>query len=296
MRRFPPLKALYSFVAVAETGSMTQAAEALNISHSAVSQAIKSLETLVDQPLFHRIGRRVELNAAGQRYYKAVAPSLEQIVHATEALRTPSDSKRITLNMINSLAMQWWIPKVPEFQAYAPQIDVRTSNLIGQFSLEEEGVDVALIHGIPSEWQNYYCEKLADDELVLVCHPNLCQETQAISTLLQQYPVIAATNARRANDWAQWCKQHKIPVPTFSDHLTFATSAQAVQATYRQLGLLVTHRLFVKDDIQQGILTLLGHPVLHPTQGFYFVCAHERLTEENILSLRHWMRVEFGNY
>ncbi|ELF6832451.1 LysR family transcriptional regulator, partial [Vibrio cholerae] len=56
MRKLAPLKSLYSFVAVAETGSMTLAAEALNVSHSAISQAIKSLESQLGQPLFHRVG------------------------------------------------------------------------------------------------------------------------------------------------------------------------------------------------------------------------------------------------
>lgn len=73
MRKLLPLKSLYTFVAVAETGSMTEAAKVLNVSHSAVSQAIKSIETQLDQPLFNRIGRNVELNHAGYRYYKKLA-------------------------------------------------------------------------------------------------------------------------------------------------------------------------------------------------------------------------------
>lgn len=75
MRKLAPLKSLYSFVAVAETGSMTLAADALNVSHSAISQAIKSLELQLGQPLFHRVGRQVVLNSAGKRYYQSSARS-----------------------------------------------------------------------------------------------------------------------------------------------------------------------------------------------------------------------------
>lgn len=56
MRKQVPLKSLYAFVAVAETGSMTEAANLLHVSHSAISQAVKSLETQVNRPLFKEWG------------------------------------------------------------------------------------------------------------------------------------------------------------------------------------------------------------------------------------------------
>ena len=160
MRKLIPLKSLYTFVAVAETGSMTEAAQVLSVSHSAVSQAIKSLESQLNQPLFNRVGRSVTLNSAGQKYYRKVAPALEQIVDATESMLVSHNSNRLTLNMINSLALHWWIPRVPTFQAFAPNVDIRISTLTGAFSLEAEGVDVALIHGFQREWQGVLLRKI----------------------------------------------------------------------------------------------------------------------------------------
>lgn len=55
MRKLVPLKSIYAFVAVAESGSMTEAAQLLSVSHSAISQAIKSLESQVNKPLFDRM-------------------------------------------------------------------------------------------------------------------------------------------------------------------------------------------------------------------------------------------------
>jgi len=51
MIKSAPLKSLYTFIAVAETGSMVLAAEQLSISHSAVSQSIKALELQLNIPL-----------------------------------------------------------------------------------------------------------------------------------------------------------------------------------------------------------------------------------------------------
>lgn len=70
MKKYLALKSIYTFVAVAETGSMSEAAQKLFVSHSAVSQSIKSLEEQLDTKLFLRIGRRIELNQQGRLYYK----------------------------------------------------------------------------------------------------------------------------------------------------------------------------------------------------------------------------------
>ncbi len=297
MKKLVPLKSVYAFIAVAETGSMTDAARVLYVSHSAVSQAIKSLEQQVNRPLFQRVGRRVVLNAPGKRYYRKVAPALEQVIEATEELaRTPNDH-RITLNMVNSLAMHWWIPRVPDFQAFAPSLDIRISTLTGPFDIEQEGVDIALVHGKPNEWEQYYSEKLGDDDLVLVCSPTLLANNKELSVieLVKQNPTIGAFNPRRKHDWQVWCDHYQIPMPSFHSNLTFDVSIQAVQAAIRSLGVLVTHRLFVKDDISHGMLVELGEPVANPHQDFYFVCPKNKLKQESVLQLRTWLRHEFTN-
>ncbi|MGU3793456.1 LysR substrate-binding domain-containing protein [Vibrio diabolicus] len=296
MRKLVPLKSIYAFVAVAESGSMTEAAQILSVSHSAVSQAIKSLETQVNKPLFDRVGRQVQLNADGKKYYRKVAPALEQIVDATEALIQDQNLQRITLNMVNSLALHWWIPRMSSLQNFAPQLDVRLSNLSGRFNLEQEGIDAALVHGNTEEWQDYYCEKLSEDELVLVCSPELIAKTKDsnIAQLLKQYPIIEVTNERRKNDWNVWQNATGILRPKSKKPITFNMSIQAVQATTRRLGLLVTHRLFVKDDIKYGQLIELGKPVINPNQQFYFVCPPHKLKLESFHLLRSWLQQSFN--
>ncbi|QOV32582.1 LysR family transcriptional regulator [Vibrio diabolicus] len=296
MRKLVPLKSIYAFVAVAESGSMTEAAQILSVSHSAVSQAIKSLETQVNKPLFDRVGRQVQLNADGKKYYRKVAPALEQIVDATEALIQDQNLQRITLNMVNSLALHWWIPRMSSLQDFAPQLDVRLSNLSGRFNLEQEGIDAALVHGNTEEWQDYYCEKLSEDELVLVCSPELIAKTNDsnIAQLLKQYPIIEVTNERRKNDWNVWQNATGILRPKSKKPITFNMSIQAVQATTRRLGLLVTHRLFVKDDIKYGQLIELGEPVINPNQQLYFVCPPHKLKLESFHLLRSWLQQSFN--
>lgn len=293
MRTLVPLKSIYAFVAVAETGSMTEAAGVLNVSHSAVSQAIKSLETQLGQALLKRVGRNVELNAEGRKYYKKVAPALEKIVEATEELQRNQQPNRITLNMVASLAIHWWIPRVQDLQAFAPNLDIRISTITGTFDLNNESVDVALIHGKSEEWQDYYCDKLGDDELVMVCNPDILTPDATPESLLKKYPAIFASNERRKHDWQVWSEATGIALPKNQKYLSFTSSLQGVQAAKRKLGVFVTHRLFVRDDIELDLLTEISEPVLNPYQSFYFACEPAKLNSEGVLALRSWLHKEF---
>ncbi|GMQ48758.1 LysR substrate-binding domain-containing protein [Vibrio sp. 10N] len=296
MKQHVALKSLYSFVAVAELGSMTLAAERLFVSHSAVSQAVKSLERQLDTKLFHRVGRAVELTREGKAYYREVAPALEKIVRASEAMIRRKHDERLTINMVNSLALHWWIPRVEKLHQAIPNLDARISNLIGPFDLEREGVDVALVHGKVDEWNEYHCEKLGDDELVMVCSPTLAQQLPSsdLTALINQHPIIWVTNARRKHDWDVWSQALNVSVPNTHRSLTFNASIQAIHAAIRSLGLLVTHRLFIKDEVDNQLLVEVSQPVVNPHQEYYFACPPDRLKLESTLALRRWLKDEFA--
>lgn len=59
------------------------------------------------------------------------------------------------------------------------------------------------------------------------------------------------------------------------------------------LGVFVTHKLFIKQELESGILKEIGQPVTHPDQGYYFACRPEALRSEAVLTLRSWLRNEF---
>ena len=61
------ISALRSFVAVAELGGMTRAADKLNLTQSTVSMQVKRLETVFESPLLTRVGRGLVLTSEGQQ-------------------------------------------------------------------------------------------------------------------------------------------------------------------------------------------------------------------------------------
>jgi LysR family transcriptional regulator, hydrogen peroxide-inducible genes activator len=93
------------FVAVAESGNFTKAASRANISQPSLSQQILNLESELNQPLFHRLGRRVTLTDAGQLL---LARARRIIAEADDTIRElkedPSLGHRVSVGAIQTVA------------------------------------------------------------------------------------------------------------------------------------------------------------------------------------------------
>jgi DNA-binding transcriptional LysR family regulator len=85
--RHGALDGVETFLSVARHRSFRKAAAALGVTPSAVSQAVRALETRVGAALFARTTRSVGLTEAGQRFFERAAPAFDELVAAGEAAR-----------------------------------------------------------------------------------------------------------------------------------------------------------------------------------------------------------------
>lgn len=83
MKPIPPLKTLIPFHAVARHLSCTKAAQECCVTHSAISQSIKQLETYLGKPLFDRSKNQYTLNDVGKVYFEHIDAALHSIQSAT---------------------------------------------------------------------------------------------------------------------------------------------------------------------------------------------------------------------
>lgn len=87
---------LLSFMVVARERSFTRAAAQLGVSQSALSHAMRHLETRLDVRLLTRTTRSVVPTEAGERLIQRLGPHLEEIEQATAALRATENARRAT--------------------------------------------------------------------------------------------------------------------------------------------------------------------------------------------------------
>lgn len=121
------LEQLRIFIAVAEREHLTQAAEALNLTPSAVSSAIRVVEERYGIALFHRTGRRIELTQTGEAFLPEAKATLARAASADLFLTEIGGLKRGTLTLAASqtVAGSWLPPRLMRFKAAYPAIDVR---------------------------------------------------------------------------------------------------------------------------------------------------------------------------
>lgn len=121
------LDQLRIFIAVAEREHVTRAAEVLNLTQSAVSAAIHALESRHDVVLFDRVGRRIELTAAGRLFLLEARSVLERARAAEAALDDLGDLKRgvVSVSASQTIASYWLPTRLVRFRERFTGIDIR---------------------------------------------------------------------------------------------------------------------------------------------------------------------------
>ena len=119
------LEQLRIFIAVAERLHVTQAAAALNMTQSAASAAIQALETSVGTPLFHRVGRHIELTEAGAVLLPEAKAVLQRLAQAGQALDDLAGLRRGRLALWASQTISgYWLPAhLHRFKAAWPGVE-----------------------------------------------------------------------------------------------------------------------------------------------------------------------------
>jgi LysR family glycine cleavage system transcriptional activator len=130
-RLLPPPQLLRALIATARHGSVVRAAEELHLTAGAVSKQLLELERRFGITLFERVRKRLALTEAGQRYVERVAPLLDEIERVTLDLladRSPQgtgEPQVLHLSMLPTIGAKWVIPRLADFLATHPQIDLR---------------------------------------------------------------------------------------------------------------------------------------------------------------------------
>src|SRR5690242_10709967 len=132
------LDGVEAFLSVAQHRSFRRAAAELGVTPSAVSQAVRTLETRIGAALFLRTTRSVGLTEAGERFLERAKPAFEELVAAGAVARDlgqrPSGTLRLTApRAVVPLLLQ---PLIASFCRAYPEIEV-------EVSADEELVDIA---------------------------------------------------------------------------------------------------------------------------------------------------------
>ncbi|MEP9347362.1 LysR substrate-binding domain-containing protein [Xanthobacter sp. KR7-225] len=123
------LEQLRVFATVADLLHMTRAAQRLHMTQSAVSASVAALEAACGVPLFHRVGRRIELTTAGRAFLPEARAILDRVAVAETVLADVSGLRRgrLRLHASQTIANYWLGPLIHRFHALYPEITLQVA-------------------------------------------------------------------------------------------------------------------------------------------------------------------------
>ena len=145
--RLPPMQALTMFESAARLASFTAAARELGSTQPAVSQRVVQLEEALGAPLFERGHRGVTLTEDGERLFEAVRHALDTIRLATSEIRARRTPQTLTLSTDFGFATYWLMPRLSQFKALMPDVDVKIITSQSVFDPSHDQADIAIAFG-----------------------------------------------------------------------------------------------------------------------------------------------------
>jgi len=288
-KKIPPLNALRSFEAAARHCSFRDAAEELCVSHSAVSHQIKLLERYLNVELFIRKARAVELTKAGKQYYPVLREAFERIAEGTEHLLAPQRPDVLTVQLYNTFAIRWLIPRLADFQRLHPEVSVRLTMSQQDVDFDHDDVDACIRVGQPSGADLEFLH-LFSNELFPVCSPqmaaligrDMASSGLKDAVILQVYP--------SEQDWGAWLDANNMVGVDPSTGLQFDSYDHALSAALQNVGVALAQQPFVSRELASGLLVELfpGERVINPNK-WYFVSRRERGRQQKIQKFRTWL-------
>lgn len=260
----PPLSWLRSFEATARLGNFTRAAEELNLTPSAVSYQIRSLEARLGHKLFERRRRTLVLTRLAQAYLPVVSKAFIDIDASTAGVFGRSGGERVTLRCMNSLNVLWLVPRIEAFRSRHP--DIALSLLSASWA---EGGDSALIdidirygEGL---WSDGEVIRLMRHAVQPVCAPKL----QGGLPALERGPLIELAGV--VDTWQHFfwkhCPERRPPLPDY----VVDTSLVALDLAERGLGHALVAEIFARPYLEAGRLVRSCDLTLPARHGHFLV-------------------------
>ncbi|MBR9843439.1 MAG: LysR family transcriptional regulator [Rhodobacteraceae bacterium] len=263
MRAFN-LNALPMFDAAARHLNFQKAADEMNLTHGAVAQQVRALESRLGTKLFTRLPRGLSLTEAGARYHGEIRRALALIDNATAELKVPPST--VTLSLPPSLAAKWLVARLANFSEQHPAITLQTHASEALSNFRRDGIDLAIRQGPRPQGADLVVHPLAAEDLRAVASPAYLDGITQIANIdgFSCHKLIEDIHYH----WTRLFRDASLRAP--ASRLSFNQTALAIDAATNGQGIALAPRLLVEEALSQGYLRSVWQAPTRP-MGFYIV-------------------------
>lgn len=260
------------FETVARRGSHKAAAAELNLSPSAISHAIKNLEQVMGVHLFEKEGRNVRLTVNGEVFMQHVIAAFDELRRGFDTVVAGTGMRVLRLHSAPSIAYSWLTPRLPQFLADHPGIEVRLSVGTDYSRFNADDFDADIVYG-PIHARNVVALPLAEETVTPLCSPQMAERIRTPADLLDCNLILSDNKQVR---WPHWLRANNLPTD-IKHNLRFDRSFLALGVAADGLGVALESTILAQRDLESGRLvaplsgkskdiTYVGHHLVYPRE------------------------------
>lgn len=284
LRSHLPLNALRAFEASARHLSFTRAAIELCVTQAAVSHQVKSLEAQLNVTLFKRLPRGLMLTSEGETLLPVVRESFDRIAQTLSQFEGGHYREVLTVGAVGTFAVGWLLPRLPEFHARYPFIDLRLSTHNNRVDVAAEGLDYAIRFGAGA-WHGTEASPLFEAPLSVLCVPHIAEQLQTPADLLKH----TLLRSYRADEWTQWFQAAGLPVDTLVPRsIVFDSSLGMMEAALQGAGVALAPAMMFSRQLENDVIRQ-PFEVGITTGGYWLTRLQSRAETPAMLAFKGWL-------
>lgn len=297
-RRLPPLNALRAFEAAARHMSFTRAADELAVTPGAVSQQIRTLEEHLGTPLFRRRNRALSLTEAGEACFPYMRDGFDRLAEGIARLADDGRDTVLTVSVAPSFASKWLVPRLDEFAALHPELEVWMGAAMTLVDFTADGVDLAIRYG-GGRYPGLFVEQLLPECVFPVCSPKLLEGEHALTGpgMLRHHVLLhddSSLEDASCPSWPMWLKAAGVEDVDGSRGPRFNQSSLVLEAAASGRGVALAKSALAAVDLAEGRLVKPFEATLPVDFAYYIVCPDSKADRPKVAAFRAWLRDAAG--
>ncbi len=282
----PSLKMLATFECAARCGSFKVAAAELNVTTSAISHQVKSLEQDLGLRLFERGHRLVKLTPDGQDLRKALTANFTALSNTVRELRLKQEVPQLTIGSTTAVSSLWLTPRVTQFWRSHGDVMVNQNVRDRPFARPLQ-LDLVIEYALEPPKEE--AVKLFGDQLIPLCSPTFSYECDGDINTLAQAPLIHMDAAETNwTNWPNWFKSLGYN-GRISTHQRVNNYTIALQLAQDGTGIVLGWKRLVQPLLDSGKLIEYSGLSIDAPGAFYLVFKNGSNQRPEVKSFSHWL-------
>ena len=290
--RLSSLDLVKGFVAVGRRMSITQAAEDLSLTQSAVSRQVHALEEQLGVRLLVRRPRGVEFTTEGERLFRSADGALQQLQDVLGEIRRGATRQAVTVTASMGVAGLWLLPRLGRLQQAHPDIELRLAASNAVVDLRDGEHDLAIRYcarsAAPAD-----AVRLFGERVVPVAHPTLGIRALDDPAALRSVHLLEFDDSRPWLQWRHWLRERGWRQARPRGMLRFNQYDQVIHAALAAQGIALARLELILPLVENGQLQMVQAPPgkTESPNAYWLIQAQARPRDE-VCRVAAWIQAE----